>query len=154
MDNQSPFEQFDELRIDASSKLFLAEAAKWTTFLAILGYIGIGFMILAAVFMMFVGASMSSYNSVMPMGGGLVFSLVYLVIAALYFIPVNYLYRFGSHMKTAVNSNNQASLTQAFEYLKSHYKFIGILTIIMVGLYILAIIAGMFMGIAGMGNIR
>lgn len=149
MDTQSPFEQFDELRIDNAGKLFLTEAARWTTFLAILGYIGIGFMVIAALFMMTVGASMSSYKSIMPMGGGLLFSLIYLAFAALYFFPVNYLYKFSSNMKSALRSNNQAELTKAFEYLKSHYKFIGILTIILFGLYILAIFGAMIAGISG-----
>lgn len=149
MDTQSPFEQFDELRIDNAGKLFLTEAARWTTFLAILGYIGIGFMVIAALFMMTVGASMSSYKSIMPMGGGLLFSLIYLAFAALYFFPVNYLYKFASNMKSALRSNNQAELTKAFEYLKSHYKFIGILTIILFGLYILAIFGAMIAGISG-----
>jgi hypothetical protein len=149
MDTQSPFEQFDELRIDNAGKLFLTEAARWTTFLAILGYIGIGFMVIAALFMMTVGASMSSYKSIMPMGGGLLFSLIYLAFAALYFFPVNYLYKFASNMKSALRSNNQAELTKAFEYLKSHYKFIGILTIIVFGLYILAIFGAMIAGISG-----
>lgn len=149
METNSPFEQFEELRIDSAAKSFLAEAAKWTTFLAILGYIGIGFMVLAALFMMTIGASLSSYNSMMPLGGGLFFSLFYLIIAAFYFIPVNYLYKFGSNMKSALRSNNQAELTKAFEYLKSHYKFIGILTIVVIGLYILAIFGAMIVGISG-----
>ncbi len=149
METQSPFEQFDELRIDNAGKLFLTEAARWTTFLAILGYIGIGFMIIAALFMMTIGASISSYNNMMPMGGGVLFSLIYLAFAALYFIPINYLYRFSSNMKSALRSNNQAELTKAFGYLKSHYKFIGILTIIVFGLYILVIFGAMIAGISG-----
>jgi len=151
METKSPFEQFDELRIDKAAKSFLAETAKWTTFLAILGYIGIGLMIIVALFMMTLGASMSSYNSMMPMGGGALFSIIYLVIAAFYFIPINFLYKFASNMKIALNTNNQGNLTKSFEYLKSHYKFIGILTIIIIGLYILAFFGIM---VAGISNIR
>jgi hypothetical protein len=150
METQSPFEQFDELRIDSAAKTFLAEAAKWTTFLAILGYIGIGFMVLAAIFMMTLGASMSSYNSMMPLGGGMMFSLIYLAMAALYFFPINYLYKFASNMKSALRTNNQAELTKAFEYLKSHYKFIGILTIILFAVYILAVLGIMVTGFSNM----
>lgn len=151
METKSPFEQFDELRIDGAAKTFLAEAAKWTTFLAILGFIGVGFMVLAALIMLVFGASMSSYNSMMPMGGGAFFSLFYLAIAAFYFFPINYLYKFSSNMKEALRTNNQASLTKSFEYLKSHYKFIGILTIVLIGIYILAILG---MIITGFSNFR
>uniref|UniRef100_A0AAU6WME2 Uncharacterized protein n=1 Tax=Chryseobacterium endophyticum TaxID=1854762 RepID=A0AAU6WME2_9FLAO len=64
---KSPFEQFEELRIDAAAKSFLGEAAKWTTFLSILGYIGIGFMVLASVALFAVGSSLSMG----PMRGGI-----------------------------------------------------------------------------------
>ncbi|CAD7812481.1 hypothetical protein CHRY9390_02519 [Chryseobacterium aquaeductus] len=150
METKSPFEQFDELRIDSAGKLFLKETAKWTAFLAILGYIGIGFMVLAALFMMSFGASMSSYKTMMPMGGGAFLAIFYLVFAALYFIPINYLYKFSSNMKLAIQTNNQANLTKSFEYLKSHYKFIGILTIIVFSIYILIFLGAMFMGASSM----
>jgi hypothetical protein len=38
---KSPFEQFEELKIDIVSGSFLTEIAKWANFLAILGYIGL-----------------------------------------------------------------------------------------------------------------
>lgn len=151
METKSPFEQFDELRIDSASKSFLTEAAKWTTFLAILGFIGIGLMVFAAVIILMFGASMSSYNSMMPMGGGAFIALFYFALAAFYFFPINYLYKFASNMKEALRTNNQASLTRSFEYLKSHYKFIGILTIVLFGIYILAILG---MIVTGFSNFR
>lgn len=144
METKSPFEQFDDLRIDTAGKLFLAEAARWTTFLAILGYIGIGFIVIVALFMMTLGASLSSRTSLMPLGGGAVFGIFYLIIAAFYFIPIHYLYRFSSNMKLALRTNDQATLTKAFEYIKSHYKFIGIITIIFIGIYVLMILWLMF----------
>jgi len=150
METKSPFEQFDELRIDSASKTFLLEAAKWTTFLAILGYIGIGLMVLAGIFMLISGAAMSSYNSMIPMGGGAFFALFYLIFAAFYFIPINYLYKFASNMKLAIEAKNQANLTKSFEYLKSHYKFIGILTIVVISIYILIFLGVMIMGVSSM----
>lgn len=151
METNSPFEQFDELRIDSASKTFLLEVAKWTTFLAILGYIGIGLMVLAGIVMLISGASMSSYNSsMMPMGGGAFFALFYLIFAAFYFIPINYLYKFASNMKLAIEAKNQANLTKSFEYLKSHYKFIGILTIVVISIYILIFLGVMIMGVSSM----
>ena len=143
---QSPFEQFEELRIDAAAKSFLGEAAKWTTFLSILGYIGIGFMVLAAIVLFAVGSSISMG----PMAGGIWMGVFYLALAAFYFIPINLLYKFSSNMKTALRSNDQVSLVKAFEYLKSHYKFIGILTIVLIGIYILAVVGIVLTGMSGM----
>jgi len=129
METKSPFEQFEELKIDRISKEFLAEAAKWTAFLAILGFIGIGFFFIAGLVML----SFSSMSK--SMTGSFVMSFVYLLVAGFYIVPINFLYKFSSNMKNALRNNNQSALTNAFEYLKSHYKFIGILTLILISFY-------------------
>lgn len=139
---KSPFEQFEELRIDNASRLFLTETARWATFLAILGYIGIGLMLLVAIFVLIIGSSVSMG----PFSGGTLISLFYFALAAFYYLPINFLYRFSSNMKEALRTNNQTNLTKSFEYLKSHYKFIGILTIVLFGLYILMIIGTIITG--------
>lgn len=141
---KSPFEQFEELKIDIVSRSFLTEIAKWANFLAILGYVGLGLMILAAVSIIIVGSSVS----IGPIGSGIWISIIYILFAGIYFFPITYLYKFSSNMKIALRTNDQKSLTNAFEYLKSHYKFIGIITIIILGFYILAI-AGAIMTTLG-----
>ena len=106
-------------------------------------------MVVAALFMMTMGASMSSASSSLaPLGGGMFIGVIYLVFALLYFLPINYLYKFSSNMKHAISTNNQASLTSAFEYLKSHYKFIGIITLVVIGLYILMFLILMVNGVS------
>ena len=49
MEEYSEIEEF-ELQLNESAKGFLKEAAKWAYFLSILGYVGIGFIVLAAIF--------------------------------------------------------------------------------------------------------
>ncbi len=134
MEKKSPFEQFEELKIDRISKEFLAEAAKWTAFLAILGFIGIGFFFIAGLVML----SFSSMSK--SMTGSFGMSIVYLLVAGFYLVPINFLYKFSTNMKNALRNNNQSSLANAFEYLKSHYKFIGILTLILISFYVMIFI--------------
>jgi len=140
METKSPFEQFEELRIDRISREFLTETAKWANFLSILGFIGLGLMVLVSLFMLVIGAS----SSFMPLGNGIFVGIFYILIAGFYFVPINYLYKFSSNMKNALRTNNQTSLTASFEYIKSHYKFIGILTLVMIGIYILMMLWMMF----------
>ena len=112
-----------ELKLNNLSKEYLRETAKWASFLSILGFIGIGFMVIVALFF---GTVMSSFSSEFGGvgGGGIFFTILYLIIALLYFFPVYYLFKFASNMKKALASDNEDSLTAGFEYLKSHYKFI------------------------------
>lgn len=142
MEEYSEIEEFD-LQLNESAKGFLKETAKWAYFLSILGYIGIGFIVLAAVFagalFAFIGNLSREMNNFGAMGGSFI-SAFYLIIAAFYFFPVYYLNKFASNAKIALRDNDSKLLADSFEYLKSHYKFIGILSLIILSLYALIIV--------------
>lgn len=93
MEEHSVIENF-EMKLNESAKDFLKEAAKWAYFLSILGYIGIGFIVFAALFAGTLFSTMGKMNPAMGMMGssfGIVMAVVYLLIAALYFFPVYYI---------------------------------------------------------------
>lgn len=142
MEEYSGIEEF-ELRLNESAKGFLKETAKWAYFLSILGYIGIVFIVLAAIFagavFAFIGNLSREMNNFGAMGGSFI-SALYLIIAAFYFFPVYYLNKFASNAKIALRDNDSKSLTASFEYLKSHYKFMGIMALIVLSLYALIMI--------------
>ncbi len=136
------------LQIDDQSKSYLLETAKWGKFLAIVGFVMCGFLVLIG---MFFGSFMSK---LMSMGGGMqgvdmpeatkmmgpIMAVVYVVIAALYLIPCLYLFKFATAAKSGLLSNNQEMMTDSFKNLKSLYKFWGILMIVVLAFYALAIV--------------
>ncbi|MDR7371931.1 hypothetical protein [Flavobacterium aquidurense] len=144
MEETSVFEKF-ELQLDYSAKDFLRETAKWAYFLSILGFVAIAFLVVIAVF---AGTFLAMMGSMVPgmgaAGGsfGLVFSILYFFIAALYFFPVYYLYKFATNTKAAFRDNDSEALTNSLSYLKSHYKFIGITTLVVLGFYVLLLVLG------------
>jgi len=129
-----------ELNISNQSKGYLLEAAKWANFLAIVGFVGLGLMVLLGLVVMLLGTSMPGFSA----GGAQigVLGIIYLVMAAIYFFPTLYLYRFAQKMKVALNSTSQDNLELGFENLKSFYKFIGIFMIVIISIYVLAFIIG------------
>jgi len=127
---------------------FLKETCKWGKFLAIIGYIGIGILLLAGLFLI-TGSdelALEEYNNV-PTN---ILGIVYLVIAFLYYFPVNYLYRFSAETRKGIDENNEERITLGFKNLKSIFHFMGILTIVMLGIYGLALLV---MIAAGIGNL-
>lgn len=129
---------------------YLREIAKWAKFLSILGFIGIAFMVVASFF---VGAAMSTMpNLDLPSSAILKWLLpvVYIVMAAIYAFPIYYLYKFSVNTRAALDSGSSDTLGEAFRFLKSHYKFIGIMMIIMICVYAVAIIGGIIIGVASM----
>lgn len=145
MDNpQIIDDNFGGSTLNSEIRSYLAETARWGYFLSIVGFIGIGFMVLAGLFM-------GSFMSTLGMGAAgmispAIFTVMYLIIAALYFFPVLYLFKFSTKMKVALRSDNEAELTTSFQNLKSLYKFMGILTAIILGLYALIFVFGMISG--------
>ncbi|WP_243347941.1 DUF5362 family protein [Parabacteroides sp. FAFU027] len=127
------------LTLSSQTISFLDEIRKWTKFFAILGFIGIGFMVLLAIFM-------GTASSIFPMfgngfGGGSIFiAILYLAFAGLYAMPVIYLNNFSDKLKIALEQSRNEELESAFENLKSHFKFVGIMSIIMLAIYVIAII--------------
>lgn len=149
MEETSVFEKF-ELQLDESAKDFLKETAKWAYFLSIIGFVGIGLLVLIAIFAgTFFSLMSNSVPGMAAAGGsfGIMFSIIYLIMALLYFFPVYFLNKFASNAKKAFRDNDSEALTNSFGYLKSHYKFIGILTVILLALYgvvlVFAVIAGL-----------
>jgi hypothetical protein len=67
-------------------------------------------------------------------------SIIYLVFAIIYLFPIYYLYKYADSTKKALNSGNTQLLTKAFSNLKSHHKFLGIASIIIIALYIIGAI--------------
>jgi len=65
------------------------------------------------------------------------------LIAFVYFFPLYYLLQFSKKIKKALKTKNDQMLANAFQMLKSHYKFIGVLTIITISLYFLFFISAL-----------
>ena len=131
----------NDLSLTTGSKMFLKESASWTKFISIVGFVFIGLIVIIALFAgSIIGAAMEA--SGMQMLGGAFITILYLAMAVLYFFPVYYLFQFSSKMKAALEQQSSELLQQAFGNLKSHYKFIGILLIITLGLYVIALVFG------------
>ena len=142
--NQSLF----GMNIDETIKSHLNEAAKWGKFLAIMGFILCGILIIAGIVLATsVNSITSRYegfyerNTMQGLGAAMIF--VYVIIAIIYFFPCLFLLRFSDKMKTALSTNDQLTLTAGFQNLKILFRYVGILTIILLAIYLLAFIVGL-----------
>lgn len=138
------------LIITEDIRSYLYDTAKWTKFLAV-----VGFVISALVAMMGLGAGafvsvlakMSPGNPLGAMGPGFL-TVYFLVIALLYFYPSLLLYKHANAANKAILYGDQDSLAEAMINLKSFFKFWGILMIVLISFYLLTII---LVVVAGMG---
>ncbi len=128
----------------------LWEVRRWGNFFSILGFVFIGLIIvvggMATAFLGLAGSMSDMFDpqkqNISEIYGGAAFIVFYIIIGLIYYFPVLYLYRFSSHMKTAIQTRNETELTLAFKYLKSNFRFMGILCIVILALYALIFLFG------------
>lgn len=135
MENQA------NLVVQEEAKEALRSSAKWSMFLSIIGFIGIGIMLLASLV---VNSAMSSMPETPGMGmfGNIkgFISAVYVLMAILYIPPIYYMFKYATEVKNSLMTNNSDILTTAFVHLKGHHKSLGISVIILISMYLLLIL--------------
>ncbi|MBS1589287.1 MAG: hypothetical protein JST52_06695 [Bacteroidetes bacterium] len=142
MENYNQLNEEANLKIDQTVKAELLETARWTKFIAIIGFVFLGLLILGAIF---VAAGISIVSEAASLGNsyGIAIILLYLMIAVLYFFPIRYLYRFSVLINPAIIYNRQEDFNRAMSYQRRMFKFIGILCIIVIGLYALIFVTAL-----------
>ena len=130
------------IEIGQESLNHLSTTRKWAMFLAIMGFIFLGIMLLAGVI---AGVFLSAFRDNMESSGftGIIMGIFFVIMSAVYFFPLLYLFRFSKYTAAAVQTLNKEDLYKAFKNLKSYFVYIGILIIVMLSMYVvLLIIAG------------
>ena len=128
------------LVLDNSTLIHLEETRKWTLFLSILGFVYMVFMIIAVLVIATIGIA-----GTFP-GMGSLMLIPALLFLCIFFFPVYYLLQFSKYSKVAIMNRDSQALSTALLFQKRHYRFLGILTIVMIGMYLIMIPFFIFTG--------
>ncbi len=116
----------DSLQITPEVRLYWKETANWALFFAVLLFIAFGLASITGLVLAFTGV-----------GGFIVGLFVVAFYGVVIFFPAYYYYLFSTKMKQALSMDNTALLDYAFVNLKRFYRFVGILIIVFLALFIL-----------------
>lgn len=123
----------------------LYQIARWAGFLATVGLIAIGLSALMLIFLIVGMGTIAALSDLSDMGGAPTFGFIFsLIILLFYALPLIWLYNFSKNVKTAVRENEPTLVEPALNYLRKHYKFIGVLTAIVLGFYAITILFALF----------
>jgi len=120
----------------------IAATKPWVTFLAILGFVGAGLMVLGGFGVVVAGSMMTRSSS---LGAGM--GILYVVLGGLYFFPSFFLLRFGGAMRQVLEGGGMNALTEAMVRQKSFWRLVGISTLVLMCIYFLAILVGIVVGV-------
>jgi hypothetical protein len=120
----------------------LNKTRKWAMFLAIIGFIFLGLIIVVGLL---AGTFFKTFNAGFAqkdLPGFLTFIPV-ILIAIIYFFPVLFLFRFSKHSANAILNYDKSEFHKAIKNLKFYFAYLGILIIIVFLIYFsVLIIAG------------
>ena len=123
----------------------LARTRPWVLFLAILGFICCGLMVLSAFSMMVLGSQMTGAGAAAGSAMMMPLCVFYIVLAAIYLLPTIKMMKYSSAINTLKYSPTVEALDNALDRQRSFWKTMGIFMIVMIVLWVVLMIA-----IAGM----
>ena len=118
----------------------------WSKLFAVLMIIGGAFFALFALIGLGMGSTMGDAMG-LGFGGGTIF-FIYAVLAALYLVPAIWLLNFSNKSRKGLNNDDEGLFVEGFVNLGKYYKFWGVTTAIILGLYLLAFLAAIIGAIA------
>ena len=142
----------NKLVINHHSKVEMRSAAGWAKFLAIVGFIFSGLIILFGLILVPVVAGFNTSDTATPLTAtsATVLIVFYLLMGLLYFLPNFFMFRFAKMTEEALKDNSAVELADAFANLKRTFKFVGILTIVGLAFYLLVIVGAALVASLGM----
>lgn len=128
-----------KIEIEPQTLKHLNTARKWAMFLAIIGFIIVGIMIIIGLLAGTFLTAFSSGQKGLGIPGSLTFIPV-LLISAVYFFPVLFLFRFSKYSSHAIQKFDSMEFNKAIKNLKYYFAYIGIVFIAILTLYIIILI--------------
>lgn len=146
----------DDLKVTNEAAYFLHQASGWGKFLAIIGFIAYGLLILffliAAIAAtggndfyfksMHMGGMANPHMGAMLPGMAWVFFAIMLIVLGIMMIPLFYLYGFAEKAKNAIKLSDPQILAQSLRSLKNLFVFYGVLMIIYLAFLAFAFLIG------------
>ena len=135
--------------VSPSTIAILSATKPWVRFMSVLMWIGVGLMLLVGAGMgvvSVIGASKSVSSG--PFGGKemIFLSVFYGVLSFIYIFPAIKLWKYANRIGSLGATRSVTDLDAALNEQRSFWKFVGIMTIIMISLYLVAIIGFVALG--------
>ncbi|HRH95699.1 MAG TPA: DUF5362 family protein [Prosthecobacter sp.] len=129
--------------VSPSTIATLSATKPWVRFMSVLMWIGVGVMLLLGAGMGVVSAiGLAKTTSTGPFGGKeiIFFAIFYGLMAFVYIFPAIKLWKYANRIGSLGSTRSVADLDAALNEQRSFWKFAGIMAIILISLYLVAVI--------------
>jgi len=135
------------LTLDPAAKSHLHDAARWAKLWAIVGFVMCALILAFAIYaatshsVVTANSRYEGFDNDMQVDRNAVrvgVGIFYTIVAVVSFFPYLFLFQFASKVKSALSSDDQQSLTSSFQSLKKTFRYLSILTIVLLILILLS----------------
>jgi hypothetical protein len=123
------------------AKVSLQDNVRWGGILVVIGYVTVGFMAVGGVLIALAGSDLTGVFSIFM-------ALFYLLIAALYYMPIERLNRFVKGSRAALETNNEAYLIEALHGLSRAMRLLVLYTLAVIVLYGILFLGALLFGLS------
>lgn len=136
----------------------LARTRGWTLFFAVMLWLGAALLLLSGLAMAVIGSLGSTFGSTgaeNPFAGaggpmfGIGIGVLYFVMALAYIYPALKLTNFSKKVSHLITAPSEEGLASALNEQRAFWKYVGIMMIVVIALYFVAIIGMVIFGVAG-----
>jgi len=126
----------------------LAGTKPWVRLISVMMFIGAALLLLLGLVMGLMGGAIASAskNPMFSGGMGIGIAAVYVVMALFYIYPAVKLWKYATSIGNLLNSGTAIDLETALSHQRSFWKFVGVITLIIISLYgaifVIAMVAG------------
>jgi hypothetical protein len=122
------------LELTETAAAYLKDTGPWMSFLGIVGFVSCGIILISGLVMLALGANTPYLPNSLLMG------FLYIVLAVICFFPARFMFLAGSKLRALKTDGDADLLEEALRNNKAYWKLSGIITIVGLGLAVLALI--------------
>ncbi|HEX2253111.1 MAG TPA: DUF5362 family protein [Thermoanaerobaculia bacterium] len=137
-------------RITAPMLTSLRETRPWVRLVSIVGFVMAALVLVMGVFVTLAGGMGGLLGDAGMSGGvGIAVGLLYVVLGVLYVVPSLYLFRYARAIGRLLDGGRGPALEEALGHQRAFWRLVGILVLIVIGLYALILVGLLIAGLAG-----
>ena len=130
----------NSLRITPTSKDNLISTSRWANFIAIVGFVMLGIMVVISISSFIITPIMGEFQDFQSIPFPLyLFGLIYLIYAVIGFFPYYFLYTFAKKVRKGLENNDQDTFDTGLTNLRRLALFVGVLMIIALSMILMII---------------
>lgn len=124
-------------RITEPMLLSLRQTKPWVRLLSIVGFLSIGFVVIAGIAKIILISKFSTVKGLFPL---YMCAVSYILIGMLYFFPSLFLFKFASSIGRLIDGGGATEMEEALSNQKAFWIYIGILTPILFSFALICIV--------------